>query len=301
MGLGAENRESTSEDVGQQKGASHDMAPEQLPQLAPTLEDLQRVAGTPVEEVSGAQMSTWDDSHLTESQKKWMQSEAEIIDIVVSTLGAAQVKVGDVGCGNARFLRKLTALPAEYIGFDNDPVTIAGARKSFEMNANVQFPDAEDYREGLPRYTDEHGKVDLLLCLGNTLGTLGGDRLEHIKKMFAHTDVLVVSVVENKTDVSLKRLEYYGKNGYDCHICWNTGTITSKEWGESYAWSKAQLSEIADRMRAEGADAAELFTAPPLGSVLVLARSHDTLDAIIGESMRRFECENRMRDSRKDT
>jgi SAM-dependent methyltransferase len=292
MGLGAENQDSAREEVGQQKASRHDVAPEQLSQQAPAPEDLQGIAGTPVEEVSGAQMSAWDDRHLTQHQKNWMQSEAEVIDVIVTTLGAAQVKVGDVGCGNARFLRKLTALPGEYIGFDNDPVTVAGARKSFEMNANVQFPDAEDYREGLPRYTDEHGKMDLLLCLGNTLGTLGGERLEHIKTMFTHTDVLVVSVVESKRDVTHKRLEYYGNNGYDCHICWDTGTITSKEWGQSYAWSKAQLSEIADSMRAEGAGAAEVFTAPPLGLVLVLARSHDTLDAILGESMRRFEGEN---------
>lgn len=292
MGLGAENQENAREDVGQQNPHPHDMGPEQLLQQAPALEDLQDVAGAPVEEVSGAQMSAWDDSHLTQHQKNWMQSEAEIIDVVVTTLGAAQVKVGDVGCGNARFLRKLTALPGEYIGFDNDAVTIAGARKSFEMNANVQFPDAEDYREGLPRYTDEHGKMDLLLCLGNTLGTLGGDRLEHIKTMFTHTDVLVVSVVESTKDVSLKRLEYYGKNGYDCHICWDTGTITSKEWGESYAWSREQLLEIADLMRAEGVEAAEVFKAAPLGLMLVLARSHDTLDAVVGASMRRFEGQN---------
>jgi hypothetical protein len=292
MGLGAENQGSASEDVGQHRAPPHDMAPEQLLQQAPALEELQGLAAPPVEEVSGTQMSAWDDDHITEHQKNWMQSEAEIIDIVVTTLGAAQVKVGDVGCGDARFLRKLTALPGEYIGFDNAPLTILEARKSFEMNANVQFPDAEDYQAGLPRYTDEHGKMDLLLCLGNTLGTLGGDRLEHIKKMFAHTDMLVVSVVENKRDVSLKRLEYYGKNGYDCHICWDTGTITSKEWGESYAWSRGQLLEIAHVMRAEGVEAAEVFKAAPLGLMLVLARSHETLDAVVGASMRRFEGQN---------
>jgi hypothetical protein len=110
--------------------------------------------------------------------------------------------------------------------------------------------------------------------------------------MFEHTDVLVVSVVENAKSVSLKRLEYYAKNDYDCHINWGTGTITSETWGESLSWAKDELLAIAESMRAEGAEAAEVFKAAPLGLVLVLARSRDTLDTITGESMRRFDHSN---------
>ena len=288
MSLGAEKQERVGNNGGQEESQV------KLTEQTPALEQLKGVDPASVEKAAtyGDQMSAWDDRHLTEDQKAWMQSEAEIVDEIVSALGANQIRMGDVGCGNARILGKLSATPGTYVGFDNDAETIAGAREDFQVTDCAHFPDAADYREGLPRYTANHGKMDLLVCLGNTLGTLGGDRLEHIKNMFEHTDVLVVSVVENATGVSLKRLEYYAKNSYDCHINWSTGTITSEQWGESFSWARDELLEIAESMRAEGAEAAEVFKAAPLGLVLVLARSGDTLDEISGESMRRFDHNN---------
>lgn len=168
----------------------------------------------------------------------------------------ATVSVADVGCGNARIAKRLQtqlkrwSIRIRYVGFDCDRAVILGARR--RTPTWIQFAKPGPYQSKLPLWvkTQRDGKpFDVVICTGNTLGTLRGNRAQHVRRIAKFGILTVVSVLGRGRDIVFRRLEYYLKNGYPCSIDWSTNTITSAIWGQSRAWDKEGLLSMTNSVR----------------------------------------------------
>ncbi|MCB0359595.1 MAG: class I SAM-dependent methyltransferase, partial [Bdellovibrionales bacterium] len=222
-----------------------------------------------------SEMSAWGDDSLTRNQLAWVQQEAQEVQRVLGVLAAAlndrQPSVADIGCGDARIAARLHSLH-QYVGFDIDAAVIDENRTRRESDW-ISFWNAGDFRETLPAAIKQRGRpFDLVIMTGNTLGTLGGDPTETLRVLAAHGDAMLVSVVQNQPEVTIERLRYYQKNGFNCCVNWTTGTITSEFCGGSFAWSRHRLTELGSSLRDLGHSWVEVREVPPLGYALVTRR-----------------------------
>ncbi|MBX7139279.1 MAG: hypothetical protein K1X83_14995 [Oligoflexia bacterium] len=222
-------------------------------------------------------LSAWSEDHLTAAQLRWMENEVSVLRRVVAKCtrdkGQAPVMY-DVGCGiPARLFRDdelgsvIDSVQA-YVGIDNEPATIEEARLLYGQRG--RFLDPMDYHEALSAV--EGGRAELIICLGNTLGTLPGDRTAHVKFMGQHADTLLISVVRKGPDVLRERIAYYEKNGINCQINWDTNIIHSDVWGDSLAFGEGEFAQFSAALREAGMTRVSLHASDPLGTVLVAQR-----------------------------
>lgn len=226
--------------------------------------------------------NAWDDRHLTPHQKRWMVAEARIISRLIAAQypRGATVSIADVGCGDARIAKRLAeqlkrwSIRIRYVGFDRDAAVIRKASR--KQPAWIQFAKPGPYQKALPFWvrTKRNGTpFDVVICTGNTLGTLRGNRAQHVRRIARYGLLNVVSVLGRGKRIVFRRLEYYLRNGYSCSVDWVTNTIRSQMWGQSRAWDRKGLLSIAlqarDRLQgSRSRQRATVHRVAPLGLVL---------------------------------
>ena len=169
-----------------------------------------------------------------------------------------------------------------------------GVLHAFEINeeavetAKVMYPGIEwhsgDYAQTLPQTVAECGarRFDVVTCLGNSLGTLPGDRGEHVRAMGECGNALFISVfhADPIADVLPKRLEYYFKvwkqhrdtKVKEIKLNLETGTITTELWGDSEAFTEGQLRGYAEDLVPLGFGEPEIGYIEPIGIYLWVQR-----------------------------
>jgi SAM-dependent methyltransferase len=217
---------------------------------------------------SSQMLSAWTDDHLTPHQLDWISAEHDFLCGLIQTADS----IFDVGCGDARILHKLAKLPfRSYMGIDIDRASIERADETFSDSrctfvAGNALSHLPTLIKGWKSRDEGQDGREIVICTGNTLGSLESNQETALRVMMEEADCVIVSVCKNTPEIMLKRLEYYAKNNLSCRVEeWRSGSIISDMWGESRSFDEDSLRLL---VRAAGLERPEFSCAiSPVGSM----------------------------------
>jgi len=145
----------------------------------------------------------------------------------------------DVGCGFGRHLKLLSDITKEISGIDWDKEAVKDAKKNLSKFKNVKI-----FLEDAQKMHFKKNSFDYVICIGNTFGDFGKDKLKilkEIKRVVKRGGKIIISVYSEK---ALKtRLKQYKKIGIKIRKIENDGMVYTLDWF-SEQFSKEKLKDI---------------------------------------------------------
>ena len=166
--------------------------------------------------------------------RQYLQEETSLVQRVSSG------KVLDVGCGKGRLIHLIADKVESYTGIDVNEKVLVEAKKVAEPYSNVDLIK-QDARDMVSLFGEK--SFETVLCLFNTIGSMPDSQkvLEQISRV-SGKKVLITLAAKGKLN---RRIKYYQALGIEYYVNYETETITSQVWGDSRAYSFADLEEIA--------------------------------------------------------
>jgi len=146
----------------------------------------------------------------------------------------------DVGCGLGRNIEIMTNIAKEIIGIDNNKRLFKEIKKRLSRFKNVKV-----FLEEAQKIHFKNNTFNYTICMGNTFGDFGEDKLKILKEMKRVTKKggrIIVSVYSKKA-LPIK-LKEYKKAGMKLKKIGRDGTIITKEGIVTEQFSKSKLKNI---------------------------------------------------------
>jgi len=151
----------------------------------------------------------------------------------------------DVGCGSGRHLKLLANITKEISGIDWDKEAVKEAKKNLSKFRNIKI-----FLEDAQEMHFKNNTFDYIICMGNTFGDFGTDKLKILKEMKRVIKIggkIIISVYSEK---ALKtRLKQYEKIGIKIQKIENDGTVYTVYTPDWFLeqFSKEKLKDIFKR------------------------------------------------------
>lgn len=149
-------------------------------------------------------------------------------------------RVLDVGCGFGKDIKLLAGIAKDISGIDYNREAVKEARKNLPKfrNINVFLEDARNMHF-------ENNTFDYVICMGNTFGNFGRDKLKILKEMkrvAKPRGKIIVSVYSEKALST--RIENYKKTKVKIKKVGRDGTVVTAEGLISEQFAKLQLKKL---------------------------------------------------------
>lgn len=182
----------------------------------------------------------WSDERLPASYRAWRDEEKRQLLLALNP----DDHVVDYGCGDGRIIPALLARCGSYCGCDIDPTSLALAKRnssSFGSHVTLEQADCLAFAEAA-----QTRWFSFACCLGNTIASLPYP-VDELLRNFAGSvsrEVAVCVIAKGTLDL---RLEYYRGLGAPFRVDPATETISSAVWGDTKAFSVAELEELSSK------------------------------------------------------
>ncbi|MCH8741553.1 class I SAM-dependent methyltransferase [Patescibacteria group bacterium] len=146
----------------------------------------------------------------------------------------------DVGCGIGRNIKAIANIAKKIIGIDNNKRLFKEIKKSLSKFKNVKV-----FLEEAQRLHFKNNTFDYAICMGNTFGDFGEDKLKILKEMQRVTKKggrIIISVYSEKALPI--RLKEYKKAGMKLEKTSKDGTVVTEEGIITEQFSKRKLQKI---------------------------------------------------------
>lgn len=150
----------------------------------------------------------------------------------------------DVGCGFGRNIKSISAIAKKIIGVDNDKDLFEAIRKKLS-----KFKNVEVFLENAKRMHFPTAMFDYTICMGNTFGNFGADKLKILKEMKRVTKKggkIIISVYSERA--LCIRVKEYKRIGIKIKKI-KDGTIYSEEGLILEQFTKEKLKKIFNSCR----------------------------------------------------
>lgn len=174
--------------------------------------------------------------HASPLYKDWIKKEENWLrkNIKKNSL------VLDVGCGFGRDIKLLVNIAKNISGIDYDREAIREAQKNLSRFKNVNL-----FLEDARNMHFENDTFDYVICMGNTFGNFGKDKLKILKEMkrvAKRKGKIIISVYSEKALPT--RINVYKKTKLKIKSVSKDGTVVISEGVISEQFSKEKLKNI---------------------------------------------------------
>ncbi len=146
----------------------------------------------------------------------------------------------DVGCGFGKDIKLLINIAKNISGIDYDREAIKEARKNLSQFRNVKI-----FLENAENMHFENNTFDYVICMGNTFGNFGKNKLKILKEMkrvAKRKGKIIIGVYSEKALPT--RIDVYKKTKVKIKKMSKDGTVTTTEGLISEQFSKEKLKNI---------------------------------------------------------
>ena len=146
----------------------------------------------------------------------------------------------DIGCGTGRSIKTIKDIAKKIVGIDNNKAVIGKIRKKLSKFNNVVI-----YCKDAENTSLKDNTFDYTICVGNTFGDFGHDKIKILKEMKRLTKKkgkIIVSVFSEKALPI--RLKIYKKAGMTLKKIGEDGTIITAEGINTEQFSQQKLKKI---------------------------------------------------------
>lgn len=150
----------------------------------------------------------------------------------------------DVGCGFGKDVRVIANIAKEINGIDCYPEAIKTARKNLSKFKNIKL-----FQEDAKRLHFKDNNFDYTICMGNTFGNFGDDKIKVLKEMKRVTKKngkIIISVYSEKA--LPVRIENYTTAGLKIKKISKDGTVWIEKKIICEQFSKKKLKDIFKRV-----------------------------------------------------
>jgi 2-polyprenyl-6-hydroxyphenyl methylase/3-demethylubiquinone-9 3-methyltransferase len=177
--------------------------------------------------------------NITPSFRAWIKEEkSEILKIIKK-----DSVVLDIGCGTGRSIREIAGLAKEVVGVDFNKSILRETKKNLSNLSNVKL-----FCENAKKLHFLDNVFDYVICVGNTFGNFGEDKIKiikEVKRVLKKGGVFLVSVYSEKA--LPERLKIYNKFGMNIKRIEERGKILTKEGIVTEQFSRSDLRGIFKR------------------------------------------------------
>ncbi len=168
--------------------------------------------------------------------KDWIEKEENWLQ---KNIGK-DTRVLDVGCGFGKDIKLLVNIAKNISGIDYDWEAVKEARKNLSQfrNVNILLENARDMRF-------ENNTFDYVICMGNTFGNFGKDKLKILKEMkrvVKKKGKIIIGVYSERALPT--RINVYKKTKVKIKKINRNGTVIAAEGLISEQFSKEKLKNI---------------------------------------------------------
>jgi len=151
----------------------------------------------------------------------------------------------DVGCGLGNDIKSIASIAKNAVGIDYDLEGVRKAKRNLAKFKNVKI-----FLEDAKRMHFRNNIFDYAICIGNTFGNLGKDKikiLKEMKRVIKNKGEIVISVYSEKA--LPVRMEAYKKVAMPIKKIAKGGTVYTKSGLISEQFTRKKLKEIFNKVK----------------------------------------------------
>jgi ubiquinone/menaquinone biosynthesis C-methylase UbiE len=174
----------------------------------------------------------------TPAFKLWIKKE----NLAISKIILKNSVILDLGFGTGRSIREIAGIAKIIMGIDFNKSVFRDTKKNLSLFKNVRL-----FNENANNLHFKDNIFDYIICLGNTFGNFGKERikiLKEVKRVLKRNGKFLVSIYSEKA--LPERLKIYKKVGMKFKVLDKNGKLVTEDGISTEQFSKDELRKIFD-------------------------------------------------------